>query len=280
MKKRGHNNMAFGKVIGLDSSTSWEPQVSVIPSYIHHFDFGDSVTVYVSTNSGGSVTAKISGDNASLYNVQKINNNEFVINRVGNKVPMTSLKSATLTITVAADSSKGFNSVTRTVKIENPVLSEGSYVAALSITALSAITNVGLIQNALNYGIAENIWNVGDSTANITLSGVVGARSFNNYTSTCAYILGFNHNAALETGGKKSIHFCLGRFASNQISTLRGKDLAFVDGKLYETGSTAAFRMNLTNSNSGGWQHSYMRTVICAQFLSAINAAWTTYIKP
>lgn len=44
------------------------------------------------------------------------------------------------------------------------------------------------------------------------------------------------------------------------------------------TGSSPAFRMNLSNTNAGGWNSSYMRTVICNQFFSALPAAWQSVI--
>ena len=84
------NNMALGKVIGLDSGSSWEPNVSVIPSYIHHFGINDNVTVYVSTNSAGTVEATLSS--YTYYQVTKVNNTEFVITRTGgNKLPTTTI---------------------------------------------------------------------------------------------------------------------------------------------------------------------------------------------
>ena len=38
--------------------------------------------------------------------------------------------------------------------------------------------------------------------------------------------------------------------------------------------------MNLSNTNSGGWANSYMRTVICQQFYSAVNSTWREAMKP
>ena len=262
--------MALGKVIGLDSGSSWEPNVSVIPSYIHHFGVHDNVTVYVSTNSAGTVTAALSGTYANYYGITKVNDKEFVINRINNKLPTTDLGEVTLTITVAADNTNGYSATTRTVII-GP--GSGNTIYGNIANATLANNTPAQIQNAINAGIAENIWNVGDVTAPIALNGTVGIKVFNNNTNFKAYILGFNHNADLETGGRKSIHFSLSKNASNQ-------DIAFVDSELYITGSTAAFRMNLVNSNSGGWQYSFMRTAICSAFLDAMDGAWTARIKP
>ena len=62
------------------------------------------------------------------------------------------------------------------------------------------------ISLAAQKGVAENVWRVGD-TKEITLSGSVGGVNLSG-TYLC-YILGFNHNAALE--GDNRIHFQLAR---------------------------------------------------------------------
>lgn len=95
---------------------------------------------------------------------------------------------------------------------------------------------------------------VGDAKA-ITLNGTVGALTLDNY-QTYAYIIGINHNAALE--GNNLIHFQLAKTAISG-----GTDICFTDGSYNSTGSSAAFRMNTSNTNSGGWEDSYMRNNIC-----------------
>ena len=95
---------------------------------------------------------------------------------------------------------------------------------------------------------------VGDAKA-ITLNGTVGALTLNNY-QTYAYIIGINHNAALE--GDNLIHFQLAKTALSG-----GTDICFVDDEYNTTGSSTAFRMNTTNTNSGGWEQSFTRNTIC-----------------
>ena len=63
-----------------------------------------------------------------------------------------------------------------------------------------------LIQDAAQKGLASSLWSVGDRKE-ITLNGTCRARTFSNY-KVYAYILGFNHNAALE--GNNTIHFQIG----------------------------------------------------------------------
>ena len=95
---------------------------------------------------------------------------------------------------------------------------------------------------------------VGDAKA-ITLNGTVGSLTLDNY-QTYAYIIGINHNAELE--GNNLIHFQLAKTAISG-----GTDICFTDSSYNSSGSSAAFRMNTSNTNSGGWKDSYMRNNIC-----------------
>ncbi len=110
------------------------------------------------------------------------------------------------------------------------------------------------ISEASSSGVAENIWEVGDRKQ-VTLNGTVGSLSLSNF-STYAFIIGFNHNSGREGSGR--IHFQLAKTALSG-----GTDICFTDGQYPNTGSSAAFRMNTSNTNSGGWEDSYMRNNIC-----------------
>ena len=110
------------------------------------------------------------------------------------------------------------------------------------------------ISEASSSGVAENIWEVGDRKQ-VTLNGTVGSLSLSNF-STYAFIIGFNHNSGREGSGR--IHFQLAKTALSG-----GTDICFTDGQLLNPGSSAAFRMNTSDTNSGGWEDSYMRNNIC-----------------
>lgn len=127
-------------------------------------------------------------------------------------------------------------------------------------------------------GEAESLFKVGDRKE-IVLNGTVGALTFEDY-HTYAYIIGFDHNAAVE--GDHRIHFQLA------MSALEGgKNICFVDSKYNSSGSSAAFRMNTSNTNSGGWEDSYMRNNICGtsktstsgRFMGAIPSALRNALK-
>ena len=105
------------------------------------------------------------------------------------------------------------------------------------------------IAEAASLGIAP--WNRGD-TKDFVLNGQVGNTSFSNLELQ-AFILGINHNAALE--GDNLIHF--------GIAMLDGTLVALCDAQ-YGTSQSGNgyFNMNPNNRNSGGWKDSYRRLTL------------------
>lgn len=102
--------------------------------------------------------------------------------------------------------------------------------------------------------LGESYFSVGDRKQ-ITLNGTIGQLTLSNY-STYAFIIGFNHNSSREGTGR--IHFQLAKTALSG-----GTDICFTDSSYNRSGSSAAFRMNTSDINSGGWEDSYMRNNIC-----------------
>ena len=146
------------------------------------------------------------------------------------------------------------------------ILCGGGGKRAASIPATLADATPEQIQTAARSGNASNVWAVGD-TIPITLSGTVGALTLSG--TYYAFIIGFDHNSTVE--GSNTIHFQFGKTAD-------GTDIAFCDSNYNSTGSTAGFRMNTSNTNSGGWSSSYMRNTILPAFLSAMPSAWQSVI--
>ena len=126
--------------------------------------------------------------------------------------------------------------------------------------------------------LGESYFSVGDRKQ-ITLNGTIGQLTLSNY-STYAFIIGFNHNSSREGSGR--IHFQLAKTALSG-----GTDICFTDSSYNSSGSSAAFRMNTSNTNSGGWEDSYMRNSICGtsktstsgRFMGAIPAALRNALK-
>ena len=134
-------------------------------------------------------------------------------------------------------------------------------LAALNDNDWSAIKTVS------DAGQGANYWSIGDRKE-VTLDGMVGHLTLSNYT-TYAFIIGFNHNQELE--GANRIHFQL---AKTELSG--GTDVCFCDNQYApDTGwsnpGAGYFVMNASNTNSGGWESSQMRTNICGTSLSSYS---------
>lgn len=171
----------------------------------------------------------------------------------GTSVKITGLKAGTAKITVKV--AAGTNHTAPSDKTINVTVS-------LPDTSLANNTP-DIIAAAAKSGQAANYWSVGDKVG-IAVNGSFGGLSYNN--TVYAFILGFNHNSSVEGGN--SIHFQFGKTAA-------GVDIAFVNSY----GSTGTgFCMNISNTNSGGWNNSYMRKTICPAFLAALPKAWQNII--
>ena len=134
---------------------------------------------------------------------------------------------------------------------------------ALSLSFVSAVLNDNdwaKIKSVSDAGQGANYWSIGDCKE-ITLNGTVGALTLSNFT-TYAFIIGFNHNSAVE--GANRIHFQLAKTALSG-----GTDVALCDSYYGNLGG--GFRMNIGQTNSGGWENSHMRTAICGTNLSSYS---------
>ena len=128
------------------------------------------------------------------------------------------------------------------------------------------------IRQASDNGQGANYWSIGDRKAE-TLNGTVGSLALDG--TYYLFIVDFDHNMSKESPNAHTITF---QFAKSALTG--GADIAFVDGSYNLAGSSAAFRMNTTNTNSGGWTGSYMKKTIMPAFKSACSAALQAAIKP
>ena len=169
--------------------------------------------------------------------------------------------------------------------VSNTVNVASSYDTTLAF--VSTILNDNsweIIHGISDAGTGANYWSVGDRKA-VALNGTVGHLTLSNYT-TYAFIIGFNHNASVE--GTNRIHF---QFAKTALSG--GTDVGFCDSKYapdngWVSAGAGYFAMNASDTNSGGWESSKMRTNICGTSLSiysgtilaVIPAALRAVLKP
>lgn len=187
-----------------------------------------SGTITVTRPGSGTVTA--SSDNTNIATV--------------------SVSSTTITVTAKAN---GSATITVNVAADGNYNAPASKTFAVSVTLVSKTLNDNswaTIKSVSDAGQGANYWAVGD-TKRITLNGKVGAYTFSNFNID-VFILGFNHNSSKE--GSNRIHF--------QIGKVSGKAVALCDSQYNGSGSSAMFHMNSSDSNSGGWNGSYMRKTL------------------
>ena len=187
-----------------------------------------SGTVTVTRPGSGTVTA--SSDNTNIATV--------------------SVSGTTITVTAKAN---GSATITVNVAADGNYNAPASKTFAVSVTLVSKTLNDNswaTIKSVSDAGQGANYWAVGD-TKRITLNGKVGAYTFSNFNID-VFILGFNHNSSKE--GSNRIHF--------QIGKVSGKAVALCDSQYNGSGSSAMFHMNSSDSNSGGWNGSYMRKTL------------------
>lgn len=144
-----------------------------------------------------------------------------------------------------------------------------NYVAYLIVSPVLDDNPPSVIQSTAQSGEAPNIWSVGDKVG-IQMSGTIGSLALND--KYYAFIIGFNHNATIE--GNNSIHFQFGKTADGT------KTIAFVDSQYNTQQSGNYFTMNTSNTNSGGWASSRMRTTLMPQFKAAMPSEWQSIISP
>lgn len=240
----------------LDGQTSSTQTVNVVESYAVTLTYF-SATITVTAPSGSTVTCS---KGATSYQKTSTGTAVFTVTEAG-----------TWTVTAA----QGGQTATGTVN----VTASTSYSITLSfVDDVLNNNDWDTISEVSSAGEAANYWSVGDRKQ-VTLNGTVGSCTFSNY-STYAFIIGFNHNSSRE--GSNKIHFQLAKTALSG-----GTDICFTDGQYLNNGSSAAFRMNTSNTNSGGWEDSYMRNSICGtsktstsgRFMGAIPSALRNALK-
>lgn len=223
-----------------NGQTSNTVSVSVKDSYAVTLTFF-SATITVTVDSGASVVLKKGG--TTVQSKTSTGTAVFTVTETG---------------TYTVEATKNGQTVSGTV---NVVSGTTSYSLTLSFVSSTLNNNDwATIKEVSDKGEGANYWSIGDRKA-VTLNGTVGALSLSNLT-TCAFIIGFNHNSALE--GANRIHFQLAKTALSG-----GTDICFCD-RNYGT-INGGFQMNTSGTNSGGWEASNMRKNICGTSLTSYS---------
>ena len=166
-------------------------------------------------------------------------------------------------VTIYPDSGMALSSVSVAI----PVYDGSIYIPTFNEASWS------YIKSATVSGKASSYWKVGDRKE-VILNGTVGNKSFSNTTTYC-YILGFDHNKSVESGGAHALHIGFGASALSG-----GKYIAYVDSKYGNSvSSTGYFSMNSSLTNSGGWNSCQMKSTICPAFKNALPSDLQSNIR-
>ena len=165
-------------------------------------------------------------------------------------------------VTVYPDSGMALSSVNVAV----PVYDGSIYIPTFNEASWS------YIKAAATSGEASSYWSVGDRKE-VVLNGTVGDKVFSNTTTYC-YILGFDHNASIESNGAHALHIGFGASALNG-----GVYIAYCDSNYTNQVSTSCFNMNTSGTNSGGWNSCQMKSTICPAFKNALPSDLQSNIR-
>ena len=160
------------------------------------------------------------------------------------------------------------DSDTQTVDVEYVQLYE---VTLKTVSSTLNDNDWATIKDIADRSEGANYWAVGD-TKQITLNGKVSDGLTLSSYSTYVYIIGFNHNKDVEGTG-----IAFQGFKTAQTS---GIDVALCDSG-YGNGKTSGqwFNMNNSNTNSGGWSSSRMRSTTLPLVKSALPSDLQAVIK-
>lgn len=228
----------------------------------------DKTSIQITT-SKKSDTITITREGTGAISASSNNTQVATTSVRGNVVTVTGVKSGNcvITINVAADTNHtapASQTVNVSVSLISNTLNENSWADIKSVS---------------DAGTGATYWNVGDYK-NIQISGTVQGKSLNS--TVRVFILGFNHNSGKE--GSNRIHFQIGK-------TTSGTDIAFCDSGYSNTSSSQGFRMNRSNTASGGWNGSYGRNTLLGNsgtpnsppansFMAALPADLRAVMKP
>ena len=248
--------------------------------------WSDGTTAAKSVNwTIGKAAGSLSLSKTSITLNSSTKSTTFTVTRAGNgaisavssdtSVATVSVSGTTVTVSSVNDKT-GKATITVSVAVGTNHTAPANKTCSVSCEFLPAVgtplndISWADIKRISDAGLASNYFAVGDRKA-VALSGTVGNLSLSG-TYYC-YIIGINHNSAKE--GANRIHFQFGKTAASG-----GTDICFVDSG-YNSNKTSGswFNMNNSQSNSGGWNSSRMRTVICPAFKSAMPADLQAVLK-
>jgi len=179
---------------------------------------------------------------------------------------------------VGWDTTKG-DASTRLVFPFTPSTDLSAWAAYVDFVDLET-ASWNVVRAASDAGTASSLWSVGDVKSIIIPSGtkIGDGLTFSSDTTLYTFIMGFDHNIAVEASGySHSITF--GTFKTANPGSI---DITLYDSKGGSSVSADTyFSMNNTNSNAGGWKDSRMRyNLLGSTDTAQSDASSTTATSP
>lgn len=225
--------------------------------------FGKGLNAKLYVTYGSGVITDLTSVTATAQTSGKVYNGVYDSTNQRYIVDVDSYDIYSVTGTLSSGVILPVNSTVNTAQIYNITLTQ--FNTALNDTDWNTISLIS------QDNLGDSLWAVGDAKQIVLDGEIDDGLTLNNY-STYVFILGFNHNETLEGQG-----ITFGGFKSALSS---GKDICLIDNG-YNSDKTSGswFNMNNFQSNSGGWNRSRMRTVICPAFKSAMPADLQAVLK-
>ena len=221
-----------------DSTTSAKTVAWTIGKAAGSLSLNKSTLALTASNMTDTITVTRAGNGA--ITAQSNNTGIATVSVNENIVIVRAIAKGNATITVSVAAGDNYNA---------PADKTCSVTVTLPTTSLKD-NDWDTISEASAAGTADDYWAVGD-TKPIVINGTVAGFNFSNLTIN-VFILDFNHNSSRE--GNNRTHFQIGKIGTTPV--------ALCDSQYGSSGSSAGFRMNTSNTNSGGWASSYMRNTV------------------
>lgn len=208
---------------------------------------------------------------STTFTITRAGDGKITVESNNQSVVTVSLNGTTVTV-------RSVNDTTGTATITVKVAAGTNHAAPSNKTcsvSCEFLPAVGTKLNDISWADIKRISDAGKSSSyfaigdrkEVTLNGTCSKLSFSNQKYYC-YIIGIDHNSSRE--GSNRIHFQFGYTALSE-----GTHIAFISG--YNDDSD--FYMNSSNTNSGGWNNSFMRKTICAQFKNCLPTDLKSVLK-
>ena len=194
-----------------------------------------------------SDTFTIGGNHDGTISVVSNNTGIATVSRSGNTVTVKNVNKTTGTTTITVSCGAGTNYTAPASKTVN--------VVAKFVSNTLNENDWSVIKDVSDAGQGANYWSVG-ATKSIKINGKIGNTTISNL-SVDVFILGFNHNNSRE--GNNKIHFMIGKIGNKMVGLYDNK---YGPDNRWPSGGAGSFVMNTSNTNSGGWNNSYMRKTI------------------